>query len=125
MLTLCSLDGLAKLTVSRFWQFIVKWLNNWMIFSTGIANVIFAVKFMKFAFLNFGFVKLSQNDMAIHLIAFSLSIPFSLVSRIGIFVASSLISTFFIITCVFSVATYSTIKFMEDGKSSSTHMSRL
>jgi hypothetical protein len=26
---------------------------------------------------------------------------------------------------VFSVATYSTIKFMEDGKSSSTHMSRL
>lgn len=96
-----------------------------MIFSTGIANVIFAVKFMKFAFLNMGYISLSQNEMAIHIIAFLLSIPFALVSRIGIFVATSLISTFFIITCVFSVSTYSTIKFLEDGKSSSTHMSRL
>ena len=120
-----SLEGLAKLTVSRFWQFIVKWLNNWMIFSTGIANVIFAVKFMKFAFVNMGYIELSQNDLAIHLIAFLLSIPFSLVSKIGIFVATSLISTFFIITCVFSVSTYSAIKFMEDGKSNSTHMARL
>ena len=80
---------------------------------------------MQFAFFNMGYISLSQNKVAIHLIAFLLSIPFSLVSRIGIFVASSLISTFFIITCVFSVSTYSGIKFMQDGMSKSTHMFRL
>lgn len=96
-----------------------------MIFSTGIANVIFAVKFMKFAFLNLGYIKLSEDDFTIHIIAFLLSVPFALVSRIGIFVATSLISTFFIITCVFSVSTYSTIKYFQDGMSKTTNMAQM
>jgi len=109
------------MTTGKFLAGVIKILNNWMIFSTGIANVIFAVKFMRFAFCNFGIESICHSNLLIHLIAFLLSIPFALVSQIGFFVASSLISTFFIIMCVITVSVYCSLFYVAHGKNKTTN----
>jgi proton-coupled amino acid transporter len=92
-----------------------------MIFSTGIANVIFAVKFMRFAFCNLGVESICHSNLIIHAIAFLLSIPFALIGQIGFFVASSLISTFFIIMCVISISMTCTFFYIAHGKNKTTN----
>lgn len=100
---------------------IMKIVNNWMIYATGIANVIFAVKFLEFASCNLNITSVCGRPLLAHLVAFTLSIPFSMIGEINFFVTSSLIATFFILTGVMTVAFYCLVLLLKNGKSKTTH----
>lgn len=79
--------------------------------------MIFAVKFLQFASCNLNIPSVCNNNLLAHLIAFTLSVPFSLIGEINFFVSSSLIATFFILTCVLTVAFYCLVLFLKNGRS--------
>ena len=98
----------------------IKFLNTWSIFATGIANVIFSVNFMNFAVCNLGIVPICNNNLAIHFIAFMVSIPFCLIKKIGFFVISSLISTIFIVFSVLTIVFFSAMYYDQNGRDATT-----
>lgn len=95
---------------------VIKIVNNWMIYSCGIANVIFAVKFLQFASCNLNVPAVCNSNILAHMIAFALSVPFSLIGEINFFVSSSLIATFFILTCLLTVSFYCLDFFLKNGR---------
>ena len=60
----------------------MKYINNLLIFSGGVANVMFAVKFLNFATCNMNIDSLCGKKYTVHLIAFLISIPFSLIRKL-------------------------------------------
>lgn len=115
------MEGLASITLGRKTASIVKLVNNWMIYATGIANVIFSVKFLQFASCNLNVTSVCNNNILAHLIAFGLSVPFCLIGEINFFVTSSLIATFFILTSVLTVAFFCGGMYLRTGMSSTTN----
>lgn len=109
------IEELATKAASKNWASIVKFLNNLLIFSGGVANVIFAVQFLNFATCNLEMTSVCNHKYRIHLIAFAISIPFSLIKQLRFFITSSMIAAIFICTTVLTIFIVSLIKIGEDG----------
>jgi len=81
-------------------------MNNALILSTGIGNVIFAVRFLDFFLCNLDITYACNNKILLHTIAFILSVPFSFISNIGFFVGTTVVATIVIVTAGLSVSAY-------------------
>ena len=114
------MNKLAEITCGPIIGSFTNFLNTWSILATGVANVIFAVNFMNFAFCNLGFTSICNERISIHLIAFLMSIPFCLIKKIGFFVASSLISTIFIVISILTIVFYSATYYDSNGRDATT-----
>lgn len=84
-------------------------------FQGGVANVIFAVKFMNFAFCNLGSETFCNQNLKIHLVALMICVPFSLIPKLRFFVLSAQIAGFFILTTIISIVAVSSVKISENG----------
>ena len=79
-------------------QTLVFCLNNLMMFTGGVCNVIFAVKFFNFSSCILGLTEICGNHILQNLIAFLVALPFAFISKIKFFSYSSQIAILVIFT---------------------------
>ena len=87
--------------------------------------MIFAVRFLNFFLCTLNVESLCNNVYWLHVIAFVLTAPFGLISNIGFFVSSTVLSTMIIITAGLTISSYFIYYSALNGTSTSANMIKL
>lgn len=130
MLTNYRVETLAQKTVGGNWPAGVKFVNNLLIFSAGVANVIFSIRFLNFAMCNFGVSMICEKKYPLHILAFCIILPFLLIKHIPFFVQTTKVTAsiicvtviFILVSCMLKIAqlgpshSFNTFEFMDIGR---------
>ena len=118
-------ENLSEIVLGKNWKFFTQVMNNTLILCTGVANVIFAVRFLNFFLCTLNVESMCNNVGWLHLIAFVLTAPFGLISNIGFFVSSTVLSTLIIITAGLTISSYFVYYSAQNGTATSANMFKI
>lgn len=117
-----KIEDLVEKNGGKFLGTLVKWTNNFMILSSGIGNIMFAIKFVNFFFCNLGENSVCNQTLILHIAAFFMTAPLTLIPNVGFFAIVSLMAIIFILSAILSVCAYFSLTIYTFGVNETTNM---